>query len=163
MTEKKLIASMTDDGNPALWESGGSWGRTGRAVIICSKHGKKKSPAYIRKRGRITNDDHALIPIEIGDVVVSASHYSEDFEIGVFTITEIGDPVLKPGFISASSDFVFYVTLKQELAFDFGRWDRSQGPPCFLVPVVKAAMEKATCYNCRKAHWIKKEESDGDD
>jgi hypothetical protein len=64
---RKIKIEKTKKGYPALWERGGGYTNTGVATIIAGKGGQPKRAIYIRQRGPLANDDHALIPVEVGD------------------------------------------------------------------------------------------------
>ncbi len=121
-----------------MWESGGGYSNTGEATIIAGKNGEAKQPIYIRRRGQLACCEHALIPISVGDYVISASHHRGDFEIFVYRITEI----LKE---EASTEKI--------AEFSNGEWDAEL--PAFLEAAVQAAMQKATCYHCRDPHYVR--------
>jgi hypothetical protein len=136
MFMKKIEIERTKKGFPCLWESGGGFTNTGEATIIADKAGQPKRAIYVRKRGPLANENHALIPIAVGDYVISANHHRDDFEIFVYRITKI----LKEE-----------VSIEKIAEFSNGEWDNL---PQFLEDAVEAAMEKATCYHCREPHFI---------
>lgn len=84
-----MSIERTRKGFPCLWESGGGYSNTGYATIIASKNGEEKTAVYIRKRGRLANGEHALIPIAVGDYVINAGHHRNDFKILVYRMTRI--------------------------------------------------------------------------
>src|SRR5690554_4804549 len=69
MMKKKLLVEIekTRKGYPATWECGGGYTNTGEAIIIASQSGGPKKPIYIRRRGHLANDNHALFILELGD------------------------------------------------------------------------------------------------
>jgi len=91
MLEEKIRCETTQKGFPALWESGGGYTNTGEAQIICASDGAPKKPIYIRRRGQLANKEHALFAIKDGDVVITANHHRDDFEIVVYAIWDIDD------------------------------------------------------------------------
>lgn len=153
-----IIGVMTNSGEPAIWETGGGYTKTGKAVIVASAEGRKKVPVYIRKRGRLANSDHALIPVKVGDVVIFADHHNEDFCIEVFKIKKISDPILSQFVVSPDTELVFLISVDKIHFFDFGQWDKRGEPSNTMMAAVNAAKEKALCYHCREPHWVRKEE-----
>ncbi len=135
---KKMELSRSKSGTPCLWEAGGGYSNTGKSQIIAGKNGEAKQPIYIRRRGELACCEHALIPISVGDYVISASHHRGDFEIFVYRITKILE--------EASTEKI--------AEFSNGEWDAEL--PAYLQAAVEAAKEKATCYHCREPHFIKR-------
>lgn len=139
----KLTISRT--GIPCLWESGGGSTNTGEATIIAGKIGLPLFPIYIRERGPLACENHALIPVTAGCFVVKAIHHRRDFTVQIWRILNIIDD-----------------TAQAELA-----WEYSEGqfgdPASYigslllqnLKAAMNAAVEKATCYHCREPHYIK--------
>jgi len=156
---KKVLIERTKKGFPALWECGGGYTNTGEATIIASPSGGPKKPVYIRRRGPLTNGEHALIPIEVGDYIVEADHHRKDFYISVMKIVEIEEK---------------YASLESFALFNEGEWDNKDiervfaaweagdlksiddidDEIYFLCRAILAAEEKATCYHCREPHYI---------
>ena len=132
----KIRIERTKKGYPAYWESGGSYSKTGEAIVIANKDGQPKKAIYVRRRGQLALCRHALIPIEVGDYIIYANHHRKDFEISVYRITEI----LKEE-----------ASIEKIAEFSNGEWDNL---PQFLEDAVEAVMEKATCYHCREPHYI---------
>lgn len=134
---KKLRIERTKSGYPALWENGGSATNTGEATIIAGANGRRKKAIYIKRKGHLSNGNHALIVVEAGDVIVKSYHKRKDFWTRVFQIK--------------SFDGEYAVA---ELIYEFrdGQWNCC--PPASLQPAITAGMEKATCYHCRSAHWV---------
>ena len=135
---KEFVIERSKRGIPCMWECGGGYSNTGKSQIIAGKNGEAKQPIYIRRRGELACCEHALIPISVGDYVISASHHRVDFEIFVYRITEI----LKE---EASTEKI--------AEFSNDEWGAEL--PAFLEAAVQAAMQKATCYHCRRPHFIK--------
>jgi hypothetical protein len=79
----------TKHGIPALWERGGGYSNTGNALIIADANGNAKPANYIKKRGELACNEHALIPVTTGDYIISADHHRGDFDIRVYRIAAI--------------------------------------------------------------------------
>ena len=137
MHTKKAKIEKTKKGFPAMWEAGGGYTNTGYAVIIANADGSKKRPVYIRRRGPLACENHALCVVKPGDIVVEASHHRRDFEIRIWRIDQI---------LEEEAQF----TLVNE--YSQGEWEADL--PAFLEAAVQAAMKKATCYHCRMPHFI---------
>lgn len=134
----KTKIERTKKGYPAFWEAGGGFTHTGEARIVAGAEGQPKKAVYIRKRGELANSEHALIILEVGDYIISASHHRGDFEIYICKVVNFKDA---------------YAILERVYEFSEGEWNAEL--PAFLEAAVQAAKEKATCYHCREAHFIK--------
>ena len=136
---KKFIrVEKTKRGFPALWECGGGYTNTGEATIIASPRGGSKRALYIRRRGELANSQHALIPVAVGDYIVEAYHHRKNFEIEIYKILDFEEET---------------AVVEQVNRFIMGKWNAEL--PTFLEAAVEAAMQKATCYHCRKPYFIK--------
>lgn len=119
----------TKSGKPALWESGGGSMNTGSSIIICDPNGEAKPACYVKNRGHISNGQHALIVVDIGDVIINASHHRKDFSINIFAIYDI-------------LPYQLVATPIGEFNDGHRKYERA----------IEAAKEKATCYHCRAPH-----------
>jgi len=148
---KKIKIERTKKGHPALWECGGGKTNTGSAQIIANPDNTPKTPVYVRNRGSLACDNHALFIISCGDIVVMANHHREDFEAKIYKIASIqGDEA----------------TLEEINSFENGEWDFPEPNPYpetvgtwGVMPIEHssawlAAVCKATCYHCREPHFI---------
>lgn len=133
----QITIERTKKGLPAMWEYGGGKTNTGSAQIIANADGTPKKPVYIRRSGTLANSDHALFIISPGNIIIQAYHHRYDFRIVVLWILDIKDDE---------------AVCKVIHEFDMGEWDVE--PPEYLLPAIEAAKEKATCYHCRKPHFI---------
>lgn len=144
-----LISSMvtfdlekTRKGFPAFWEKGGGCRNTGEAYIVADANGKAKRAVYIRRRGHLANEHHALIIVEPGDYIIIADHHREDFTVAVWQIEDI-----------VEKDTGKLVALcRQKYFFDRGEW--IEDLPDYLEAAVDAAAQKALCYHCREPHHV---------
>ena len=145
----KITRSKT--GIPCLWENGGGNSNSGDATVIAAKNGAPKKAIYVARGGHLSNGQHALIPVHVGDYIVSASHRREDWSIRIERIESI--PACPPqtppsGWIDPEDK----LTTKLVNSFDRGEWDSPLDEN--LVAAVDAAKNKATCYHCREPHYI---------
>jgi hypothetical protein len=133
----RIALGLTNGGRPALWEWGGGLTSTGHAGIVAGPTGERKPAAYIPRGGHLSNANHALIPVDIGDLVIVADHRRGDYTIAVSRIAAIdGDEGV----------------LVSEHRFALGEWDRQ--PPMCILEAVDTAMAKAREYHCREPRYI---------
>lgn len=125
----------SNNGIPCVWENGGGYSNTGRAVVVAGIHGEKLRPLYIRKKGQLACSDHALIEVRIGYMIIEAEHGRGDFDISVYAI------------MNAEKRKV-----KRVYSFTMGSWDRK--PPLYLKSAIEAAKRKALLYHCREPLYI---------
>ncbi len=126
MTKQHDI-EITRTGIPAMWEKGGGYTNTGSATIIADRNGYPKRAILERTAGDLACKDHALIPVSVGDVIVSANQHRDRVAVTVERITSIGDGVAT---VEPCAD-----------------------PIC--VDALYAAINKANDYHCRTAYYIK--------
>lgn len=136
-----LNLTISKKGIPCLWESGGGYTNTGSSQIVADELLQPKKPIYVRNRGSLACDDHALIPVKVGDVVIVADHHRGDFEITIWEITAIAGE---------------NATLEIASEFSDGEWENFKDCDLKLAasPAVNAAMAKATHYHCRQPYYI---------
>ena len=114
-------------GLACLWERGGGLTNTGDAQLVTSPTGKPKRAIYIRTHGDRCNDDHALIPVKVGDCVVSVDRHWDRVSIKVERITAIdGDTAT----LERTDDLISY-------------------------DAIQAAIAKSEDYHCREPYYIK--------
>ena len=140
---EKIKLELTQKGYPAYWERGGGRSNTGDAYIVADREGRPKKAIYIRRRGHLANENHALIPLSLGDHIIIADHHREDFTIIVYQVID---------FKTGDNDKEVFALCVKKRFFDKGEWDEEL--PAHLEVAVNAAMEKATCYHCREPHYI---------
>jgi hypothetical protein len=133
MTRKLTLSKR---GIPCLWEKGGGCCNTGEATLIAAPDGAPKRAIYVRRSGALANEEHALIPVSVGDLVVEAEHHREDFTIKISQITSIHE----------------HAELSPLHVFDMGEWDTEPLPQ--FASLIEAAQDKATCYHCREPFYI---------
>ncbi len=149
-SNKSMImnANLTKRGLVSMWESGGGMCNTGNAVIIAKSDGAKATAVYIRRRGQLSCDDHALIPVHPGYFIIKSYHHHRDFQHEIFQVIRVfteGEGENKKGFVE--------VALIN--SFDEGEWDAPLGN---LEDAVAAAEAKATDYHCRSAYYVVEKE-----
>lgn len=138
---KTIRIERTKSGLPAIWEKGGGATNTGNATIVCNADGSPKKAVYIRRKGHLSNGEHALIVVREGDIIISARHHRRDFNIEVLRIASIeGDHA------------------EAEVVDDFGMGEWSGNAHEEFEAAIDAAMKKATAYHCRSPYYIKEEQ-----
>jgi hypothetical protein len=123
-------------GKPTVTENGGGMSNTGYATIICGNDGKRLKPIFV-PRG-YSNGEHAIFVIIPGQTCfVSATRNRRGENATICRITKINEDD----------------TLEHEM---IGEYENGDGNiPDNFQPAVTAALEKAKCYHCREAHYIK--------
>ena len=138
---KTIPLERTKKGLPALWEGGGGYSNTGDATLIAGPNGEKKTPLYIRRRGPLACAQHALVPVGVGDFIITANHHRRDFEIELYKVVDF-----------VKEEEKIHAAVEQINCFSQNEWDTEL--PAFLEAAVQAATQKATCYHCREPHFI---------
>jgi hypothetical protein len=129
---------------PCLWEEGGSYTNTGKSIIITGKQGQPKKPIYIKNKGTLACDQHALIPIEVGDHIIKAYHHRGDFDIRVYCVMVICGEKIATEEIASFSEGEWLFGPK----FDQDCWEGG------FSRAIKAAEQKAMKYHCRCPYYI---------
>jgi Ni2+-binding GTPase involved in maturation of urease and hydrogenase len=86
----ELKATISKKLDILVVESGGGLSNTGKAFLIAGPNGDKKTAMYIRTAVQLACEEHALIPVVIGDIVIKTSPTRLDFEseYGKFCLIE---------------------------------------------------------------------------
>jgi len=133
-----IETEKTKRGYHALWESGGGCTNTGGATVICDQNGLPKKAVYVKRSGHLSNREHALVVLAVGDYIINAYHHWRNFWIKIYRVISFQEK---------------YAVTELVYKFSDGEWNESL--PEYLQSAVTAAMEKATCYHCTRAHYIK--------
>ena len=127
MSERLTELFRSKSGLYCLWECGGGLTNTGSAQVITSPTGKPKRAIYIRTHGQLCCSNHALIPVKVGDCIVTVERHCDMISIQVERITAIsGDTA----FLERTDDLISY-------------------------DAIKAAVEKSQHYHCREPYYIR--------
>jgi hypothetical protein len=88
----------TKSGRLAVWESGGTKGKHGQAILVCGKDGQRLRPFTIERHAK-ANGNHALLPIqddkgEFNRIIKCklqrfGSRMDIDYVIGIYEITQL--------------------------------------------------------------------------
>ena len=138
---KTVALERTETGVPVAWEEGGGYSDTGRARVWALPDGRPPCPVYVRKRGYLPNDRHALVPVFPGTFCVEVARQREDFEVKVWRVKEV------------RQNDEFRLVAELELVTEFSRGEWSSPLPDELKDAVEAAKSKAFCYYCKKPHF----------
>ncbi len=124
---KVMDIERTKSGIPTMWEKGGAYTNIGSAQIIGDHNGYPKVAVHVRTRGNLCCDEHAVIPVCSGDVVITADRHRDRIAISVYRIVNIGN---SQAVVEPCTDHICY-------------------------QAIQAAIAKATDYHCRRPHYIK--------
>ena len=80
----------TNSGLPSAWECGGGKTNTGEAVVWAGKLCSIKSPIFVRTRGPLANENHALFRIETHMHRVRVKRNRDELDIDIDRVTFIG-------------------------------------------------------------------------
>ena len=147
MSIERIRIHLTEHGIPCLWESGGGYTNTGSALIITTAEGEKKRALFIQRTGNRSCLEHALIPVRVGNCLVTFSYHRESHEAAIHRIIRIEQ---EEGETWAYTE---------EMAHSQGK--SIDGPNKWVLDwniqrpefesAVAAAITKASRYHCREA------------
>jgi len=144
-----MNTELTKRGYISLWECGGGCCNTGNSVIIARSDGSKPTAVYVRRRGQLSCDNHALIPVHPGYFIIKSYHHRGDFEHEIFQVIR----VFTEGEGEAKRGKAEVVRIN---SFDEGEWDAPLAEN--LEAAVAAAENKATDYHCRSVYYAVEKE-----
>lgn len=124
---------------PCLWEFGGSEEDEGTAFLIGYDSCLTRRPLFVQYGNKTPNKNHALIPIDVSNILVYAARMKDTYVINVYRVTSV-DP-----------ENVF-CTLEHQ--FLNGTWDVK--PEETFTRMIETAKIKAKTQNCTTAFWIDK-------
>ena len=119
---------FSKSGLPCMWESGGGSTNTGGSKIICGPNGSPKKAIYIPRGGHLSNGEHALIPITVGDIIIFHTYDRKGEETEILKIKKI------------VGEKAYTETIEMK--------------DCYKN-AVEAAIKKAHIYHCREAVYVK--------
>ncbi len=135
----------TRKGYPALWEQGGGFTNTGEATVIANSDGSPKKPLYVRTGGHLACENHALLPIKEGDLVIKASRHRNEYSILTYRIVKIEKEQAELEAIA--SHHIWYDEKKK-------KYFNEDGEKALLLDAEWAAVDKSTDYHCREPYWV---------
>lgn len=119
-----------------IWECGGSYSSIGSARIIADKDGKAKKALKINEIV-VQNGNHALIPIQVGDYIISANLLRESISIYINVVKEVLDD---------------RIITENTNTFIYGKWDTKLDIK--LKEAVEASIKKVKQFHCVKPYYI---------
>lgn len=129
-----MLVELTKTKKPALWEEGGGFSNTGSATIVADKNGGKKRPLFVRNKGHLACEKHALVPLHVGDVVVTVWRHRDTYDLQVVRIVSIVAD-------QATVETICAVKGSAEQCL-------AETPDIFKA-AVSAALKKSAIYHCR--------------
>jgi len=134
----KLSFEVSKKGIPCLWEKGGSYTNTGEVQLIADMFGQRKKALFIRRGGQLSCQEHALIPVRVGDVVAQATHHRGEFDMCLYQIQSID---------------LDNKTLNLELVNAYGRGQWDTDLLAQYTNLIEATMAKAKDYHCKTVYY----------
>ena len=122
----RFTVSFSKTGSTCLTECGGSYTNTGSARIIADHNGYPKWAIKVFDRGNLACGDHAVIPVQVGDVVITTDRHHDKVALAVERI------------VSIDGDTANTVPATEAICWD----------------AVEAAVAKSYDYHCRKPYYI---------
>ena len=144
--EAKIGLTKTKKGHPAFWECGGGCSNTGEVYIVAGSNFEPLRPVYIRRRGHLSNNDHALFIVKEGYHIIFCNHHRRDMNIVIYKIEKI---------IEENEQLTAICSVINK--FDCGEWDNPVINDNNFEAAITAAKEKAVCYHCREVHYALKD------
>lgn len=149
---KALIpfSSFYEKGFKARWivfESGGGYTNTGKAIVIASNDGQPLKPLFVIKRGDLACKNHAAFAVWEGQSVVAvvARHHRGDFQIEIKSLHGTLYPWRFEEKTLWSASHLYKSTWRDALPKKIKKFERA----------IEAAIVKAKCYHCREPHFIR--------
>lgn len=125
---QKISITTSKSGLSCLDERGGGLSNTGFAQIIADPLGRAKRAIHVRTHGELACEVHAIIPVRVGDVVV--------------TVDRHGPAVA--------------ITVERIIALDINNLtatlERTDEKICWAA--ICAAVDKTYDYHCRRPYYI---------
>lgn len=122
----RFTVSFSKTGFPCLTEQGGGYTNTGTARIVADHNGYPKRAIKVFDRGDLACSDHAVIPVRVGDVVITADRHHDKVFLAVERI------------VSINGDTANTVPAAEAICWD----------------AVEAAVAKSRDYHCRRPYYI---------
>ena len=135
--------TFTRSGRLAAWESGGGLSKRGEALLWALHSGEKPAPIFVRRRGHLACQEHALIPLSEGHYAVHVDRIDDDvYSVVVYYVKKIKKEEIE---------------LLKLCFFDSETGWEGTPAPRKLKAVVDAAVKKSRDYHCRDAYWVQLE------
>lgn len=131
--ETVVSGIVSKRGLVCLYEAGGGYTNTGEATVVCNRNYNRKKAVYVFTRGSLACENHAVIPVALGDHVIQVERHNDICKVCDYGVKGIyGDQV------------TLVLLRKSVLSIDY------KGNKA-----VETAIEKSTIYHCRKAIYIR--------
>lgn len=159
--EETIEVETTKSGLSALWERGGATGAGGSSVVITDKNGAPKKPLFIRTRGDLANEDHALLVLNRGDHILDVqTSYGEPYIVKVLQVIGFQDEPIEDeddllsllGQNPAKKSRQRYARCRVVAVRRGDAWWPEL--PAHLQDAYEAAVKKANAYHCRTATYV---------
>lgn len=142
-----IAIDTTKRGFAAMWEAGGGTTSGGSATIITGRNGEPRRPIYMPRGGHLAGGNHALIGVDRGFHIVTASMRRGERESAcIKRVVSISVKSLGGDRFEAAAEVEVFNT------FSRGEWDRPLDSQ--FAAAVEAAFRKAGTYHCRSAYYI---------
>ena len=142
---------VTKSGKFGLWEWGGGFTNTGDATIICNSDGSPKRAVFIKKRGHLACESHALVLVNLNDYIINIFRRRERYTIRIYQITEFKK---SEHIVSDGRTLVSWCAVANEV-YNYSQGEWYPEKPDFLEQAIEAGKEKSNCYHCREPHYVK--------
>lgn len=142
-----IAIDTTKRGFPAMWESGGGMTSGGSATIITGRNGEKRRPIYVPRGGHLACGNHALIGVDRGFHIVTASvgrGSRDSATVKRIISTDVKDV--------HGEKFEATAVVEVLNTFSLGEWDHPLDAK--FEAAVEAAFRKAGSYHCRSAYYV---------
>lgn len=146
-----VFFELTGSHRPALWEQGGSTGKSGQAIVIAGPNGEKLRPFFVNSSGHLECGSHALLPLDDYGHVVEVDWHSGEVEgcKGPMQVYRI------------RIQQIIHKDIEEGVAITDVIFDQSGVAPDVeayrdlphLVDAIREAVAKANCYRCRKTFY----------
>ena len=134
---ERAVITLTNSRRPAYWESGGSTTSTGRAVIVTDRHYQKLDPLYVKRKGPLSNANHALLPLKKGYKLIHVWQFNGELEIVIMELLSVKGNIGK------------FEVIHHFLEDTQREWENK-----LYSDAVLAGVAKAKDYHCRKPYFI---------
>ena len=138
---KLVTISASKKGIPVSWECGGGATNSGSATLWGNPDGSKKQAWIVRTRGMLSNGEHALVPVNEGDLHLHTTWWHGVIEHKLCRVNKI-----------IKGDDKVVAELKVIATYENGEWDNEPSP--VIEQMCQAGARKAKTYHCRSAVWV---------
>jgi len=148
-SEEKFPVEVSKTNVRSLWERGGGCKHCGESVVVCDSEGRKKSAIFVTMPTEESEcGKHALVPIEVGDYVISAVRWRGNIDVVAYQISGIPDKTGEPAEFDELESYDFDKDTYNDQEY-FANYFISH-----LFTAVQAAVKKAFRYHCNEAVYV---------